>query len=60
MIRYEIIRKSLDARGGELKYVYLVDCGSEKRAICAQTLSEAGEQSGKNLVSVSCSRRESA
>ena len=25
LIRYEIIRKSLDARGGELKYVYLVD-----------------------------------
>ena len=25
LIRYEIIRKSLDARSGELKYVYLVD-----------------------------------
>ena len=25
LIRYEVIRKSLDARGGELKYVYLVD-----------------------------------
>lgn len=25
LIRYEIIRQSLDARGGELKYVYMVD-----------------------------------
>lgn len=25
LIRYEIVRQSLDARGGELKYVYMVD-----------------------------------
>ena len=25
LIRYELIRRSLDARGGELKYVYMID-----------------------------------
>lgn len=25
LIRYEVIRRSLDARGGELKYVYMID-----------------------------------
>lgn len=60
LIRYEIIRKSLDARGGELKYVYLVDVEVKRELSVLQTLSEAGEQSGKNLVSVPCSRRESA
>ena len=32
LIRYELIRRSLDARGGELKYVYMIDAGVKPEA----------------------------
>ena len=32
LIRYELIRRSLDARGGELKYVYMIDAEVKREA----------------------------
>ena len=32
LIRYEIVRQSLDARGGELKYVYMIDAEVKKES----------------------------
>ena len=32
LLRYEIVRQSLDARGDELKYVYIIDAEVKKEA----------------------------
>ena len=33
LLRYEIVRQSLDARGDELKYVYIIDAEVKKEAV---------------------------
>lgn len=45
LIRYEIVKQSLDARGGELKYVYIIDAEVKKEPTvlkkCPKTVSKA-------------------